>query len=130
MTIPRNKSITKQLNSYSYIIAITLQGLLQRTKCILNVYSLLLHKWWVPLYILINETHHLCDKKKYAFNVLPKYSIITHLKGYIDNKYFILFFFLERKLTISLTLLKALHSIRRALFGPDQVSSLLINTWC
>ena len=32
MTIPRNKNLTKQLNSYSYVIAITLQGLLQRTK--------------------------------------------------------------------------------------------------
>ena len=32
MTIPCNKNITKQLNSYSYVIAITLQGLLQRTK--------------------------------------------------------------------------------------------------
>jgi hypothetical protein len=32
MTIPRNKNITKQLNNYSYVIVITLQGLLQRTK--------------------------------------------------------------------------------------------------
>ena len=32
MTIPRNKNITKQLNSYSYVIAITLQDILQHTK--------------------------------------------------------------------------------------------------
>jgi hypothetical protein len=32
MTIPCNKNITKQLNSYSYIIIIILQDLLQRTK--------------------------------------------------------------------------------------------------
>jgi hypothetical protein len=32
MTIPRNKNIIKQLNSYSYVIAITLQDLLQHTK--------------------------------------------------------------------------------------------------
>jgi hypothetical protein len=32
MTIPRNKNITKQLNTYSYVIAITLQDLLQRNK--------------------------------------------------------------------------------------------------
>ena len=36
MAIPRNKNLTKQLNSYSYVIAITLQGLLQRTKRALN----------------------------------------------------------------------------------------------
>jgi hypothetical protein len=39
MTIPCNKNITKQLNNYSYVIAITLQGLLQRTKRALNVLS-------------------------------------------------------------------------------------------
>ena len=33
---PRNKNLTKQLNSYSYVIAITLQGLLQRTKRVLE----------------------------------------------------------------------------------------------
>ncbi len=36
MTIPYNKNITKQLNSYSYVIPITLQNLLQRTKRALN----------------------------------------------------------------------------------------------
>jgi hypothetical protein len=36
MTIPRNKNITKQLNSYSYVIVITLQDLLQRTKRAFN----------------------------------------------------------------------------------------------
>ena len=37
MAIPRNKNLTKQLNSYSYVIAITLQGLLQRTKRALSL---------------------------------------------------------------------------------------------
>ncbi len=37
MTIPYNKNVTKQLNSYSYVIAITLQGLLQRTKWALKL---------------------------------------------------------------------------------------------
>ena len=37
MTIPYNKNITKQLNNYSYVIAITLQGLLQRTKWTLKL---------------------------------------------------------------------------------------------
>jgi hypothetical protein len=37
MAIPRNKKLTKQLNSYSYVIAITLQSLLQRTKRALKV---------------------------------------------------------------------------------------------
>ena len=32
MTIPRNKNIIKQLNSYSYVIAIILQDLLERIK--------------------------------------------------------------------------------------------------
>ena len=32
MAIPHNKNLTKQLNNYSYVIAITLQSLLQRTK--------------------------------------------------------------------------------------------------
>ena len=35
MTIPYNKNITKQLNSYFYV-TITLQSLLQRTKQALN----------------------------------------------------------------------------------------------
>jgi hypothetical protein len=26
---------------------------------------------------LISETHHLCERREYAFNVLPEYSIIT-----------------------------------------------------
>jgi hypothetical protein len=37
MTIPRNKNLTKQLNSYFYVITITLQGLLQRTKRALSL---------------------------------------------------------------------------------------------
>ena len=37
MTISCNKNITKQLNSYSYVIVITLQGLLQRTKRAIDV---------------------------------------------------------------------------------------------
>jgi hypothetical protein len=43
MAIPRNKNITKQLNSYSYVIAITLQGLLQRTKRALSDELKVLH---------------------------------------------------------------------------------------
>ena len=39
MTIPCNKNITKQLNSYFYVIAITLQGLLQRSKRALKILS-------------------------------------------------------------------------------------------
>ena len=35
MTILYNKNITKQVNNYSYVIAITLQGLLQHTKRVL-----------------------------------------------------------------------------------------------
>jgi hypothetical protein len=38
MTIPYNKNITKQLNSY--VIVITLYGLLQRTKRAFNVINL------------------------------------------------------------------------------------------
>ena len=44
MTIPCNKNITKQLNNYSYVIAITLQGLLQRTKRALNIFFKTTHK--------------------------------------------------------------------------------------
>ena len=43
MTIPCNKNIIKQLNSYSYVIAITLQGLLQRTKRVLRIKIYLNH---------------------------------------------------------------------------------------
>ena len=28
-------------------------------------------------YVLISGIYHLCERKKYAFNVLPEYSIIT-----------------------------------------------------
>ena len=47
MVIPRNKNLTKQLNSYSYVIAITLQGLLQRTKraLIVNTFNYLELVW-------------------------------------------------------------------------------------
>ena len=41
MTIPCNKNITKQLNNYSYVIAITLHDLLQRIKRALIVIPLL-----------------------------------------------------------------------------------------
>ena len=27
---------------------------------------------------LINKTHNFCERREYAFNVLPEYSIITH----------------------------------------------------
>ena len=37
MTIHCNKNITKQLNNYSYVIAITLQNLLQPTKQALEI---------------------------------------------------------------------------------------------
>jgi hypothetical protein len=30
-----------------------------------------------PTMSLINETHDFCKKKEYAFNILPKYNIIT-----------------------------------------------------
>ena len=33
-----------------------------------------------PIMNLINETHNLCEKREYAFNVLQEYSIITHNK--------------------------------------------------
>jgi hypothetical protein len=34
---------------------------------------------------LINRTHHSCERREYAFNILPKYSIITHqTKGEIQ----------------------------------------------
>ena len=31
-----------------------------------------------PTMYLISRTHHLCESRKYAFNVLSEYSIITH----------------------------------------------------
>ena len=30
---------------------------------------------------LINETHHFCERKEYAFNVLPEYDIIIRDGG-------------------------------------------------
>ena len=49
MAIPRNKNLTKQLNSYSYVIAITLQDLLQRTKQALNWNPINLIDWYQPI---------------------------------------------------------------------------------
>ena len=43
MTIPCNKNLTKQLNNYSYVIAITLLCLLQRTKQTLNILIVICH---------------------------------------------------------------------------------------
>jgi hypothetical protein len=35
---------------------------------------------------LISRTYHLCEKRKYTFNVFPKYPIITHSKVTTKNK--------------------------------------------
>ena len=53
MAIPRNKNLTKQLNSYSYVIAITLQGLLQRTKRALRITGSVKHYKEIRIYVLL-----------------------------------------------------------------------------
>jgi hypothetical protein len=55
MTIHCNKNITKQLNSYSYVIAITLRCLLQRTTRALRVRQ----KTFIPTSGYICDTHFL-----------------------------------------------------------------------
>jgi hypothetical protein len=49
MTILCNKNITKQLNSYSYVIVITLQCLLQRTKRALRIDGIVLNVFQLAL---------------------------------------------------------------------------------
>ena len=36
---------------------------------------------------LISETHHFCERREYAFNVLPEYYIITQEKDHSFANY-------------------------------------------
>jgi hypothetical protein len=35
---------------------------------------------------LINGTHNFCERKKYIFNILPEYNIITHVFVFLKEK--------------------------------------------
>ena len=62
------------LNKENYII------LQEYIKCVL----LLLTEVMSPTMNLISGTHDFCEKRKYAFNILPEYSIITLLNNVIQ----------------------------------------------
>ena len=81
MTIPCNKNITKQLNSYSYVIAITLQGLLQRTKRALTSDKVWI--WVVYNYFDMKNHYFLFYYLLFQFSILTKvWKTITSLNLY------------------------------------------------
>ena len=95
------------------------------SRSTINAYSLLSHKWWVPLIKFMVRPTNLCERREYAFMVLWEYLIIFPSKVCKKGKSSSIFAKKKRSLSLSHSQICGSPSLLRSWFH----SLRLVGPW-